>query len=369
MVDKASHDFDTALFQSLDSMEGFGRFPIEEPKLPGSYASMMATVYSIYPGLIAALTIAIAASWLSQNYHAPIMVFALLLGIAFAFLSETERCKAGIGFSSKTVLRAGVALLGLRISADQIIDLGFVPIISVICGVITTMAFGYFISRRMHLRMEFGLLSGGAVAICGASAALAISTALPHYEQRERDTILTVIAVTTMSTIAMLVYPSIASWLALTDVQAGVFIGGTIHDVAQVVGAGYIISQKAGDISTYVKLLRVALLVPVVITLSYVLLRGNPGGQPRRLPQVPFFLIAFVSLVALNSAIKIPNEVHTAAMTASNWFLVTAISALGMKTSFRELARVGWRPVILMVGETVWIAVLVLSIIAISRSV
>ena len=368
MVDKQPEDFDPALYQSLDSMEGFGRSPIDEPKLPSSFASIMATVYRIYPGLIAALTIAIAASWLSQNYNAPVMLFALLLGIAFAFLSENERCKVGIGFSSKTVLRAGVALLGLRISADQIIDLGFIPIVSVICGVITTMAFGYLISKRMSLRMEFGLLSGGAVAICGASAALAISTALPHYEHRERDTILTVIAVTAMSTIAMVVYPSISGWLSLSDVQAGVFIGGTIHDVAQVVGAGYIISQKAGDISTYVKLLRVALLVPVVITLSYVLVRKNADGQPRRLPQVPFFLIAFVGLVTLNSAVKIPAQIHAAAMTTSSWFLVTAISALGMKTSFRELARVGWRPIILMVGETVWIAVLVLTIIAISRS-
>ena len=113
-----------------------------------------------------------------------------------------------------------------------------------------------------------GILTGGAVAICGASAALAISSILPKSGSRERDTIFTVIAVTTFSTIAMIVYPVIVTFIGLDDRAAGVFLGGTIHDVAQVVGAGYSISEEVGDLSTIIKLFRVSMLVPVVLLLT-----------------------------------------------------------------------------------------------------
>jgi uncharacterized integral membrane protein (TIGR00698 family) len=354
-------------YESLDSLEGVS--PPPEKSAPTFFLNIPfgSLLYSTYPGMLAAGTIAIAASWLSHKYTAPVMLYALLLGIAFAFLSDNDRCKRGINFASRTILRIGVALLGLRISATQISDLGLMPVAAVIIGVMTTMGLGYCLSRKMKLGHEFGLLTGGAVAICGASAALAISTSLSKYLHKERDTVLTVIGVTSLSTIAMIFYPLLASWLALSDVEAGVFIGGTIHDVAQVVGAGYIISQETGDVSTYVKLLRVALLVPVVIILSLVFLKSRNTDSTRTKPVFPLFLIVFCALVAINSLITVPDIVKEAATTTSSWCLVTAISALGMKTSLRELTNVGWKPVIMMVAETAWIAGLVLAIITFMR--
>ena len=112
------------------------------------------------------------------------------------------------------------------------------------------------LARRLGLKPLFGVLSGGAVAICGASAALAIASVLPRNDTRERDTILTVVSVTALSTLAMILYPVFATSIGLDHKQAGIFIGGTIHDVAQVVGAGYTISNETGDIATYVKLLQ-----------------------------------------------------------------------------------------------------------------
>jgi uncharacterized integral membrane protein (TIGR00698 family) len=350
-------------YQSLDSMEGVEATPEAGPTNWFMKTRVGGLVYSTYPGVLAAGTIAIAASWLSTNYNAPVMLFALLLGIALAFLSENERCRPGINFSSRTVLRIGVALLGLRISGAQIVDLGFMPVATVVIGVMTTMGLGFLISKKMKLGTEFGLLTGGAVAICGASAALAISSTLPKYIKKERDTVLTVIGVTSLSTIAMVLYPSLAAWLELTHTEAGVFIGGTIHDVAQVVGAGYIISNETGEVSTYVKLLRVGLLVPVVVLLSFVYMKRRQGEETKRTTILPFFLIAFCVLVALNSFVVIPESIKQAATTTSSWCLVTAISALGMKTSFRELASVGWKPVAMMISETLWIAALVLGII------
>jgi Conserved hypothetical protein 698 len=157
---------------------------------------------------------------------------------------------------------------------------------------------GAFAAQRLGLSRSFGVLSGGAVSICGASAALAIASVLPRTRESERDTILTVVTVTVLSTIAMIVYPLFVMAIGLDYVHAGIFLGGTIHDVAQVVGAGYSISSLTGDVATYVKLLRVTMLLPVVFSIAFVVSRGAKGGQRGWKVSVPLFLVGFaVSLV------------------------------------------------------------------------
>jgi uncharacterized integral membrane protein (TIGR00698 family) len=313
-----------------------------------------------YPGLAAALILALAASWLAQHYGAPVMLFALLLGMAFHFLHEDGRCGPGIDFASRAVLRVGVALLGARVTLAQIESLGFTPVITVVTGVATTILLGWWLARRFGLSGAFGVLSGGAVAICGASAALAIGSILPRNPSNERNTILTVAVVTGLSTVAMVAYPALAVALRLDPVHAGVFLGGTIHDVAQVVGAGYSLSPRTGDIATYVKLLRVATLVPVAGVLALVVKRkfGEAHGAGRGI--LPGFLIAFAALVVLNSIQAIPRAAVDAAGDVSRWCLVVAIAALGMRTSLKALFATGWRPVALIGIETLWIGGLVL---------
>jgi uncharacterized integral membrane protein (TIGR00698 family) len=232
--------------------------------------------------VLVAVTIALASQWLAQHYGAPVMLFALLFGMTFHFLHQEGRCIPGIEFSSKAILRFGVALLGARITASQILGLGLTPIITVIVGIGSTIALGAFLARRMGLRSSFGVLSGGAVGICGASAALAIASVLPRGKDAERDTILAVVTVTALSTIAMITYPLLTAALHLDHTRAGIFLGGTIHDVAQVVGAGYMISPHTGDVATYVKLLRVTMLLPVVFGIAFVVARMGPKRQRRR---------------------------------------------------------------------------------------
>lgn len=323
---------------------------------PSSGRGVTGGLQDLYPGLIAAATIGLAAAWLGEQYKAPVMLFALLIGMAFHFLHEEGRCAEGIEFASRSLLRVGVALLGARITASQIAGLGAVPIIMVVVGVASTILFGVVAARWLGLSRIFGVLSGGAVAICGASAALAIATVLPVREESERDTILVVVVVTALSTLAMILYPILVSVLRLDHVHAGLFLGGTIHDVAQVVGAGYTISTRTGDIATYVKMLRVAMLLPAVFSIAFALTRHAPKQTRPMRQMVPLFLIAFTVLVTINSLGWMSAFVGNAATDGSRWLLVTAISALGMKTSFGKLVAVGWRPVALMLGETVWIA-------------
>ena len=184
---------------------------------------------------------------------------------------------------------------------------------------------------------------------------------MPRGEHAERNLILTVVGVTTLSTIAMVTYPLLVKSLGLDHATAGVFLGGTIHDVAQVVGAGYIISPETGDISTVVKLMRVAMLVPAVLAFSLLFRQAHGPERAGKLPMLPGFLVAFVALVLVNSLGLIPMAVATAASDLSRWCLVTAIAALGIKTSLEKLAVVGWKPVALMAGETVFLAALVLA--------
>ena len=352
-----------AMFRSFDGMEGVP----DLAALPQRKRTLQDVFGAVYPGVIVALTIGTAATWLSQHYGAPVMLFSLLIGMAFHFLHEEGRCVAGIEFSSKAILRLGVALLGARVTAAQIISLGPAPILMVIGGVVSTVGLGLLLAPRLGRSRAFGVLSGGAVAICGASAALAIASVLPRTKDSERDTILTVVTVTALSTVAMILYPVLAHKLGLTDSQAGVFLGGTIHDVAQVVGAGVSFSPAAGDVATYVKLLRVAMLAPVVFGISIVAARSSAGAGAGKIPMPPMFLIGFAALVAVNSLGFIPKPVGAFTKDFSSWCLVTAIAALGMKTSFKDVAAVGWRPIAMMVAETAWICVFVLTAVLLSR--
>jgi uncharacterized integral membrane protein (TIGR00698 family) len=316
----------------------------------------------LFPGVIAAITVAIAAMFLSEHYGAPVMLFALLLGMAFRFVSEEGKGIAGVQFSSRHILRIGVALLGMRITVDQIMSLGAEPIAIVIGSVILTMAFGIVLSKLMGRGKRFGVLTGGSVGICGASAALAISAILPQDEYSERNTIFTVIGVTTLSTVAMVLYPVIVNELGMDYQQAGVFLGGTIHDVAQVLGAGYSVSEQSGDTATFIKLLRVSMLVPIVFSLSLIFhTRRNEDGTAGRRWLLPPFIIVFVLLVGLNSTGILPEAVRGLLVETSRWCLVTAIAALGMKTSLKVLFDVGWKPVTIIVLETIFLAGLVLA--------
>lgn len=319
---------------------------------------------TLFPGVLACAVVAAAATFLSEHYGAPVMLFALLLGMAMNFLSADGPCAAGVGFTGREVLRIGVALLGLRITVDQVTALGWFPPLLVVGTVAVTIVVSVIAARLCGFRGLFGLLTGGATAICGASAALALAAALPNHPLKERATLFTVIGVSALSTVAMIVYPMIVHALDLDAVQAGVFLGGTIHDVAQVVGAGYSISQETGDAATLVKLMRVAMLLPV-IAVAVMITRMGIGGLEgaagdARPPLLPWFAVAFAVLVVVNSLGWIPRPVIALGNDLSRWCLVAAIAGIGMKTQLKELATVGVKPILLMIGETILLAVLVL---------
>jgi len=313
--------------------------------------------------------VSLAAGFVASLHRGPQLLYALFFGVCFHYLHDHERTRPGIDWCGKSLLRIGIALLGARITVAQISTLGWSTVGIVVAAVATTIAVGVLLARLLGMTTSQGLLSGGATAICGASAALAISAVLPRSREQERFTLVVVVGVTSLSTLAMLLYPSIARALELSPTLAGLFLGGTIHDVAQVIGAGYLMGPVTGDHATIVKLLRISTLAIVVAGVSMSALSqrravAHDGPHP---PLLPGFLQCFAALVALNSLGWIPQAVQSSLGEVSRASLVVAIAALGIRTSLTALLQAGWRCVVLLLLETFWLTGLMLGAVLVLR--
>ncbi|MCE8458167.1 YeiH family protein [Rhodovulum sulfidophilum] len=334
--------------------------PATMPRLRG----ILGRADALWPGLLVCGLAALAAQFLSDHYGAPAMLMALLLGLSLHFLVEDgDRCAAGIGLAARTVLRIGVALLGARISFELFTELGL-PVVGLVIGALAaTMGFGWLAARMLGRGWRLAILTAGAVSICGASAAMAIAAVLPKNELSERNLSFTVFGVTLLSTVAMVLYPVIATLLGLSDLQSGVFLGGTIHDVAQVVGAGFSVSDAVGETATTLKLIRVSMLAPFVLILTLALRGAGAQDQSgaKRPPILPGFVIAFLILALINSLGWIPAPAQALLWALSKWAMLTAIAAVGMKTDLRRILSVPPQSVVLIFLETLFIAGVVLA--------
>lgn len=315
-----------------------------------------------FPGVAVAVTVAATAQLLSEHHGAPAMLLALLFGIALNFLGEEGRTVEGVGFAAKTVLRLGVALLGARISAMMVMELGWQLLLLIILGVVATILFGLLVAPLFGHKWRFSTLTASSVAICGASAAMAVAAILPKDARSEERLLFTVMGVTVMSTIAMIAYPPLVDVFGLNDQMAGVFLGGTIHDVAQVAGAGFSISQEAGDTAVLVKLIRVAMLAPVVLITSMLIRTfAEAPSTGERPPVLPGFVVGFLALAALNSLGFIPAFLSDLLGETSRYLLLTAVAAVGMKTNLKQVLGVGGAAIALIFVETLFIAGFILA--------
>lgn len=328
----------------------------------------------LWHGSALAAALALAAHAVSHLHGGPALLYALLFGVALHHLSRDAMTRRGIEFCARTVLRVGVGLLGARITAQQIMALGWTTALTVVVAIVGTLLFALLLGRWLGLTRAQSVLCGGAVAICGASAALALSAVLPRERHGDRFTLTVVVSVTLLSTLAMVLYPLLTQALAWPPEVAGIFIGATIHDVAQVVGAGYTLGPAAGDVATVVKMLRVSLLAVVVLGVTLAFRRPGKSKErdtttvrPARQPLLPWFLWMFVAMVALNSAGAINAPLASGLNEVSRACLAVAIAALGLKTSMAQLARTGWQALLLVGAETLWLAVLVAALLGFTR--
>lgn len=320
------------------------------------------------PGVALSGAVAIAAvllaPFVARAIPIPAMVIALIIGIALNRVADRPVFQPGIVFCVKTLLRWAVALLGLRIALGEIIALGLTTAAIVVAAMLITVVTGFLLARAFGQTDTYGALAGAGTAVCGASATLATATVLPQYPGKEADVAFVVVAVNALSTVAMVAYPLICVALGFSTQTTGVMLGATIHDVAQVVGAGYAVSDTVGDNAVIVKLFRVFLLLVVVLGVGMWFTRAGRTTGHAKIP-VPVFAFVFLGLCVFNSAVPMLHigaiyaPVKDALLEFSKWGLLFAIGALGLGTSIKAIAALGWRHVATVTGTTLVILVVV----------
>jgi uncharacterized integral membrane protein (TIGR00698 family) len=328
----------------------------------------LANVRRVVPGLLlssfVAVSAVLAAPLIAGVAPIPAMVIALVIGIALNPVARRRSFQPGILFCLKMLLRWAVALLGLRVALGEIAALGLMTAVLVIASMGVTLTAGFLLARAFGLDQAYGALAGAGTAVCGASATLATSIVLPDYKGKETDVAFVVVAVNALSTLAMVLYPLVCVSLGFDPQSTGVMLGATIHDVAQVVGAGYAVSEAAGNTAVIVKLFRVFLMLPVVLVIGWLFAR-RAVTTAGKIP-IPIFALVFVGLCVLNSvasmfpgAASIFSQIKAPLIEASSWGLLIAISALGLGTSLTAIAALGWRHVATVIGTTLVILLVV----------
>jgi len=297
------------------------------------------------PGIMVVGVAAGTAAWLAEHYGFPIILLGLLLGLALNFVAREEATHPGLDFASRTCLRLGIVALGFQVTLAQVWALGPWPFATLALIMLAAFGAGLGGARVAGQSRYTGILAGGATAICGASAALALYGIIGRERLSQAQFALTLVGVSLASALAMSLYPVIAAELGLTDAQAGFLIGASIHDVAQAIGGGFTFSDAAGSEATIIKLSRVALLGPVLVLVAlWIGSQGASAGTPvwRRVT-LPWFILAFLALMALNSAIAVPDVVRDAMLTASKALLLFAVIATAMRSDMGPILRLGWR--------------------------
>ncbi|MFT5421926.1 MAG: putative integral membrane protein (TIGR00698 family) [Candidatus Endobugula sp.] len=325
--------------------------------------SMRQYCTSRIPGLCFCLVVVLASSYISEHYGSSQILGALLLGMALHNISQYPEFAPGLEFCAKVVLKCGVALLGVRIAFSQITELGFFPIVVVSISLLSTLLVGVLLAYIFGLNRIKGVISAAAVAICGVSAALAVASLFKMNKETEKHLLCTVLGVTGLSTICMILYPGILLHFDLRPEQMGIFLGASIHDVAQVFGAGEMISSEVSELATYTKMLRVALLMPVIMVIALFMSQNSGNGKSRLQRSFPPFLIAFVGFVILANSDFLPKTSLLLISDVSQICLWISMAALGAKTNLIDMWQVGKKPMLLLFLNTLFIAIVAFTLV------
>ncbi|MFY1908751.1 YeiH family protein [Achromobacter xylosoxidans] len=291
------------------------------------------------------------------------LVVGIVCGMLYGnFLRGTMPVDWGVGvnFTARRLLRIAVAFYGLNISIQQIAAVGLPGLAVSVAVVVGTLLLGTWVGQRMlGLDRDTAMLTAAGSAICGAAAVLAFEPTLRAQPHKSAVAVATVVL---FGTLSMFLYPVLyhAGWLPFDTQALGIYIGGTIHEVAQVVGAASNIDPATTEVATIVKMTRVALLVPVLLILGLYLrsAASHAGGNAKgaKLP-IPWFAVGFLVLAIVNSLNIIPADVVAAIRRLDVFALTMAMTALGIETRFANIRKAGPRVMALGLILYAWLLV------------
>jgi len=317
---------------------------------------------ALLPGIALCAAIAAAAFTLRQlpgiGLLSP-MILSIFIGIGLHNLIGTHRfAKAGVAFTMRRILRAAIVLLGLQLTLGQVISVGATGIAVIAAALVTTFVFTKAAGRVLGVDHGLAELIGAGTSICGASAVIACNTVTRAHDE---DVAYAVACVTVFGSIAMFLYPALAAPLGLGPDQFGLWAGASIHEVAQVVAAGFQRGEAAGEAATVAKLSRVMMLAPLILSLAALARsRGQEGGAT---VPMPWFVFGFIAMMLIASVVPLHGEVRSQIVTTTSFMLSMALAAMGLETDLRKLKAKGLRPLALGAMSTAFIAIFSLTLI------
>ncbi len=291
------------------------------------------------------------------------LILAIVLGAAYGNLlpgAMPAGWAEGIHLAARRLLRIAVAFYGMRLTLQELVAVGGVGLGVAVIMVVGTLGLGVLLGRLLRLDRDTALLTAAGSAICGAAAVLAFESTTRAAAHKSAVAVATVVL---FGTLSMFLYPVLyhAGWLPLEAQALGIFIGASVHEVAQVVATASAIDPEVTHAATIVKMARVAMLVPLLLILGVWLARqarhtaGDGAGQARA--PIPWFVVGFVALVLINSTGVVSPEWVARIEVADTFALTMAMAALGLETRVSRMRQAGPRVLLLASLLFVWLMV------------
>ena len=322
---------------------------------------MFKKLKSIAPGLLLSACVAIIAMLLSSLIPGDIIgatVMALLVGMALnPILNRYEQFNSGVNFAGKIILRIGIILMGVNLNFSEVLNVGKYSLFVMIFTMATAFGAGNLIGRVFGVNWKLTNLLSVSTAICGGSAVAAVG---PVIKAKDEDIAYAISSTFIFDVLTVVAIPWIGIALGMSDTGYGLWVGTAVNDTSSVVAAGYAFSDFAGNTAVIVKLTRTLFIVPYVLIFSFITERLEAktevghGRTSINLKKIfPYFIILFLVVVTLRSIGIIPNTMVPALSKTSKFCMVMALSAIGLKTSFRDIKNIGLKPMILgMIVDT-----------------
>ena len=314
----------------------------------------MKKVIKILPGFTAAVALAVIARFIEGILPVHLIgasVIALLLGMAINHFWSTKGIAEGLKFTSKKILKLAIILLGASLSVDVILNVGKLSLMVMIFTLLTCFGGGYFIGKALGLNWKLSNLISAGTGICGGSAIAAIA---PVIDAEDSDIAYAMSATFIFDMAMIILFPIMGKALGLSDMAYGLWAGTAVNDTSSVVAASYAFSEGAGDFATMVKLTRTLAIIPTVLVFAFVNMRikaknnqSDQGGKKVNvLSLFPWFIAGFLALAAINSLGLIPAAVSAGAKSLSKFLMVSALAAIGLNTSFKDVKKSGIAPML-----------------------
>ncbi|MGB3368492.1 MAG: putative sulfate exporter family transporter [Acidaminobacteraceae bacterium] len=309
----------------------------------------MKKIKDLFPGLILIIIISLLSKQISFMLKDYVTLESLTIAIIIGMLvNNTLGVKkvfsGGITYSLKTLLKVGIVLLGFKLSADAILNLGFTTIIMVVAYVFIILFLSIKIGTKMHVPKKLATLIGVGSSICGASAVVALA---PSIGADDDEAIIAVSIVSFLGAIGVIVYSLVPKFIpSITHIQFGIWSGLTLHGVAHALAGAFSMGEVSGEIGTFVKMTRVLMLVPVSIILG--LMFGEKGETSEsKTAKFPMYVALFIVAVIVNSVIRLPLGLSSILKQLSSFFILIAMTAMGLKVDLSSIKSKGMSSLLL----------------------